>query len=347
MTETTTTEPILVWHQPSEAPFQLCGFPWFAAEGVYRRLPKAPEPALPEAVDGLANHTAGGQIRFRTDATTLAIRVTLLGISTMPHMALTGQSGFDCYLGNPPRYYRTSAFASTDKDYFTQFYSLPAAEMRSVVLNFPLYQGVESVEVAVNEGAQLLSPAPFADLRPIVFYGTSITHGGCACRPGMAYPNLLSRWMNREMINLGFSGSGRGEPALAHCLAAIPDPACYVLDYEANSSLEGLKETLVPFIGILRAAHPTVPILVLSRIRFSYELVHADSLRNREDCKAFQQETVTALRAQGDTNLHFYDGSTLLGEDWEECTVDGVHPTDLGFWRMAHGLLPVLGQLVP
>lgn len=345
MTETT-TEPILVWHQPSEAPFQLCGFPWFATDGIYRRMPKSPADPLPEAVDGLANNTAGGQIRFRTDAKTLAIRVKLQGPSGMYHMPASGQSGFDCYLGTPPRYYRTTAFNPSDVEYFTQFYSLPAAEMRAVTLNFPLYQGVDSVEVAVNEGAQLLPPPPFSDPRPIVCYGTSITHGGCACRPGMAYTNLLSRWLDREVINLGFSGSGRGEPSVAQCLADIANPALYVLDYEANAGLETLKETLVPFIGTLRVAHPTVPILLLTKIRFSYELIHPDYLQAREDCLAFQQETVAALRAQGDQHLHFHDGSTLLGDDFEECTVDGVHPTDLGFWRMAKGLEPVFRGLL-
>ncbi|OPZ81627.1 MAG: hypothetical protein BWY76_02969 [bacterium ADurb.Bin429] len=202
------------------------------------------------------------------------------------------------------------------------------------------------MEVGVNEDAQVLPPTPFIAPRPIICYGTSITQGGCASRPGMAYTNILSRWLNREVINLGFSGNGWGDEALAQCMAEISNPGCFVLDYEANAHRERLQETLVPFIGVLRAAHPTVPILVISRIRFSYELIHADSLEGREACKAFQQETVTALRAQGDTHIHFLDGSIILGEDWEECTVDGVHPTDLGFRRMAEGMAPVLRQLI-
>ncbi|HOS42992.1 MAG TPA: SGNH/GDSL hydrolase family protein, partial [Armatimonadota bacterium] len=248
-------------------------------------------------------------------------------------------------LGDPPRYYRTAAFAPADRAYTWRF-TLPEAGVRPVLFNFPLYQGVAAVEVGVNEGARVLPPAPFADPRPIVVYGTSITQGGCANRPGMAYTNLLSRWLNREVVNLGFSGNGWGDEALARCMAEIADPACFVLDYEANAHLERLKETLIPFIGALRAAHPAVPILVVTKIRFSYELAHADALEGREACKAFQQDTVAALRAQGDTHLHFLDGSTFLGEDWEECTVDGVHPTDLGFWRIAQGMAPVLRRLL-
>jgi lysophospholipase L1-like esterase len=176
----------------------------------------------------------------------------------------------------------------------------------------------------------------------VIVYGTSITQGGCASRPGMAYTNILSRRLQREVINLGFSGNGRGEPELAHLLAEIPRPGLFLLDYEANTpSTEDFRRTLPAFIGILRAAHPTVPILLVSQIRFAPEAAFPARGATRLERRAFQQELVADLQRAGDNHITFLDGETLLpAATWDECTVDGVHPTDLGFLAMANALAP-------
>ncbi|MHB9023153.1 MAG: SGNH/GDSL hydrolase family protein [Armatimonadota bacterium] len=337
------------WLSPVSPPFQLAGLPWFAQDGRFRRLPVAPRFPLPEAVDALANCPAGAQIRFCTNSTRVGLNVRLAGSSNMYHMPATGQSGFDCYLQYPEgwRYTRTASFAPSDTTYQVAMYADLPREMRAVTINFPLYQGVEDVQVGLEGDAEILPPPPFVDTRPIIFYGTSITQGGCACRPGMAHTNILSRRLNREVINLGFSGSGKGEPEVAELIAEIPDPACYVLEYEANTpSAESLQETLPVFIEILRREHSVVPILVVSRIRFAldlYDKTWGQGLLIRRD---IQHDTVERLRTSGDANLHFLDGAGLLGDDYDECTVDGVHPTDLGFLRIAEGMLPALHALL-
>jgi lysophospholipase L1-like esterase len=146
---------------------------------------------------------------------------------------------------------------------------------------------------------------------------------------------------------LGFSGSGRGEPELAKLVSDISGPACLVLDYEANCpSPEHMEKTLPEFIRIYRDVHPDVPILVLSKIRYARELFDDALLEKRLRMQRFQRETVERLNRQGDRNIYFYDGSGLLGANFHECTVDGVHPTDLGFMRMADGLTPVLQKLL-
>jgi hypothetical protein len=301
---------------------------------------------LPEAVDGLANHTAGGQVQFRTDSKRLAIRVQLAGRADMNHMPATGQCGFDCYIGEPTRqlYRSSSKYDIARTDYELEMYNFPTSTMHTVTLNFPLYQGVKEVLIGLEPDAGVQPPPPYADDRPIVVYGTSITQGGCASRPGMAYTNILSRKLDRPFVNLGFSGSGRGEPEVAHTIAAMPPtPACFVLDYEANASAnQQLQRTLGGFIDILREKHPETPILIVSRIRFAGENFSESEARGRLERLDFQRRTVEAKRADGDGNIHFLDGSDLLGEDFEECTVDGVHPTDLGFWRLAEGLLPAV-----
>lgn len=339
----------LRWLSPFEQPFQLAGFPWIAKEGKYRRLPEDPVYTLPEAVHTLANCTAGGQIRFRTNSSKLSIKVKLTGSGSLYHMAATGRSGFDCYLGEPgcEQFLGTARFDHTKLEYESSFYDWKMKREWNVTLYFPLYQGVEEVWIGIDPDADLNAAPAFVSTKPVVLYGTSILQGGCASRPGMAYPAILSRSIPLEFINLGFSGNGRGEPELARTIADIADPALIVLDYEANiDSAQHMASTLPAFVGILRESHPVVPILVVSKIRYAKERFDDDELNYREDCKRVQMEIVERLKQEGDAHIHFYDGSRLLGDDFSECSVDGGHPTDLGFYRMAHTLEPTIRELV-
>lgn len=340
----------LEWLSPKEEPFRLSGFPWFRQDGVYRRLPVNPQHPLPPAVDELANCTAGGQIGFRTDSRRLAIRVELAGKAGFYHMPATGQCGFDIYLGEPGdrQYYGTARYDHTKLSYEVVLYEFPQAEVRHVTLNFPLYQGVKDVSIGIEPGSTLEAPLAYRNGKKVIVYGTSITQGGCAARPGMAYTNILSRRIPLEFVNLGFSGNGRGEPEVARVLSDIADPAMLVLDYEANAvSVELLKRTLPEFIRIYREAHPDVPILVVSKIQYAKERFDPALLKIRLDMKQVEMETVDLYRGQGDANIHFFDGTALLGTDnYNECTVDGVHPTDLGFLRMADTLTPVFKELL-
>ncbi|NRF92964.1 SGNH/GDSL hydrolase family protein [Paenibacillus frigoriresistens] len=337
------------WYSPLEKPFHIAGFGWLHEERLYRRLPAQPDWKLPEAVDQLANCTAGGQIRFETNAASLTVKVKLSGTANMYHMTATGQCGFDCYMGGPGEqlYYGTTVYDHTQAEYEAVIFKDMARESRIITLNFPLYQGVEEVWIGLEREDQIAPPPAYDNCGKIIVYGTSITQGGCAARPGMAYTNILSRRINREFLNLGFSGNGKGEPELAHILSDIPDPACLILDYEANCvSTELLQVTLPEFISIYRNKHPLTPILVISRIIYAKDKFHDQMAQDRAERKQFQLRTVEQRRELGDANIYFYDGSNLLGEDAHECTVDGVHPTDLGFLRMANGLAPVLQKIL-
>nr|MBA3709349.1 SGNH/GDSL hydrolase family protein [Planctomycetota bacterium] len=336
----------LGWHEPTTAPFALNGFPWFAVDHIYRRMPVSPAHPLPEAVDGLANHTAGGQIRFRTDARDISVRVDLRGVADMHHMPSTGQCGFDCYVGaaGSQRYAGSSIYDQRKQSYQARVFESSARELRDVTLYFPLYQGVDTVWIGLDRDAALAPPQPWRMSRPVVIYGTSITQGGCAARPGMAYTNILSRRLQAEVINLGFSGSGRGEPEVARVIAGIPDPACLVLDFEANCQDVALFESrLAPFIGILRAAHPTVPILVLPKPPYAWDPVRPTEIRSRDVRHAHARKVVDELRTRGDSRVYFHDIAAALADTaYHEGTVDGAHPTDLGFQLLADAIEPGL-----
>lgn len=339
----------LNWHSPLDEPFQLAGFPWHKEERLYRRLPSQPKHPLPAAVNSLANSTAGGQVRFKTDSKKLTLKVKLAGAANMYHMAATGQCGFDVYIGEPGSqlYCSTTRYDHTKDQFEYSMFDFAENEVREITIYFPLYQGVREVQIGLEKGAVIEAPTPYDKDQPIVVYGTSITQGGCASRSGMAYTNILSRRFAYEFVNLGFSGNGKGEPELAHIINEIPNPACIVLDYEANSGEPGsLAATLPEFIRILRQQNPTTPILVLSRIRYSNEHFNAKRLEAALIRKKIQSDTVRMYREQGDDNIYFHDGSEILGHAFHECTVDGSHPTDLGFYMMAEGLTPVFSKLL-
>ena len=336
------------WHLPSEAPMRLVGFAWFAQDGAYRRMPVDPLWPLSEAVNNLANCTSGGQVQFRTDSRKVSVRVELAAVSSMDHMPQTGAAGFDCYIGPPgeQQYVSTTRFGWGGKSYTCPMFDLPTREMRNVTLNFPLYQAVKEVHIGLEPDATIEAPPPYEDDRPIIVYGTSITQGGCAERPGIAYTNILSRHLNRPFINLGFSGSGRGEPEVARTITTIPKPGCFVLDYEANAAGPQLEASLDEFVTILRKAHPDVPILVVSRIPWARDLISTSQMKDRLHKRDFQRDLVERRRMAGDTHIFFLDGETLLPDDPNECTVDGAHATALGFWQMARAMEPVLRDIL-
>ena len=345
----------LVWHMPYEEPFQLAGFHWFDQDKVSRRFPVEPHFPLSGAVDELSWCTAGGQVKFRSDSGKICIKAKLRDAGGMDHMPQTGMSGFDFYIGEPgeERFYAVSRFASGSPEFTCELFSSTVRKARNFTINFPLYKGVNEMLIGVQAGARIQAPPAYPSKKPIVVYGTSITQGGCASRPGSCYTNILSRRLNMPFINLGFSGSGKGEADVARVVALIKKPALLVLDYEANYGGHDLfQKTLPAFISILRDAHAKVPILIISKNRFAQEAMdfESDSLNHekicRKQCKVMQRNLVARLREEGDPNIHFLDGSPLLGKDYWECSVDGVHPTDLGFSRMADGIGPVIRRIL-
>lgn len=337
----------IIWLDPRKEPFKLSGFEWIQEDDVYRRLPVRPDWEIRDAVDQLANHTAGGQIRFRSNTKKILIRVELREKSGMYHMPATGQSGFDLYVkeGEVQRYVRTTRFPADTIRYQVELLNSDQKQMRDFTLNFPLYNGVNSVLVGIEAQSRVRRPKQFSRPGKIVIYGTSITQGGCVARPGMAYSNILSRKLDVAFVNLGFSGNGRGEPALAHLINQISGTSLIILDYEANAN-KTIFNTLGPFVSILREKHPDTPILIMSKIRYARTPVGSTAYNELMSRRDFQKNLVDERRSAGDENIYFLDGSEVLGDDYDECTVDGSHPTDLGSARIADALLPAIEDIL-
>lgn len=336
----------IIWHDPHQQPFRLKGFKWIGQEQVYRRLPLKPQRPIRQAVSDLADNTSGGQIHFQTDSPIIRIRAKLSSASFMYHMPSTGQSSFDLYSGEPGKltYLSTARLKPQDIEFTADLFN-DSQKMRNFVINFPLYNGVESVEIGIAANTVLSPPLGRQDQGSIVVYGTSITQGCCAARPGLSYTNILSRRLNLEFVNLGFSGNGWGEPELAHLINDIDDKKLIILDYEANA-YQAITKTLGPFIDILRKNDPNVNILIISKILFSEDIHQPHIMADFNVRSTFQRDLVATRKQAGDDHIFFLDGKTLLGEYADEATVDGVHLTSYGFMMMANTIQPVIEKIL-
>ena len=192
------------------------------------------------------------------------------------------------------------------------------------------------LKIGIDKSAYIASPSPgIRDTRlPIVFYGTSITQGGCASRAGMSHTSILSRWLDRQVINLGFSGAGKMEPAMAELIQEL-DAALFVLECLPNMTNEMVRERLEPFVVRLKESHPDTPLLLVENL-----LLSSDSEQNKE-----LQKIYARLKQQGFNKLYYLDSAPQL-EGRENGTVDSVHPTDLGFYRMAEAYYLLLQDIL-
>jgi hypothetical protein len=272
----------------------------------------------------------------------VAIVAKMPFIGRMPHFALTGSSGFALYIDGV--FVKTFIPPFDMKDGYESLLELPIerepGKMHDVTIVWPTYSTVSSLYVGVQKGAQVLPPDPYKHDKPVVYYGSSITQGGCSSQPGNTYEDILSRWLNTEYINLGFSGNAKGEPEMVEYINNL-DMSVLVMDYDHNApSIEHLQATHEPMYKAIRERHPDLPIIMISMPKnFCSPTV--------EKRKAIIRATYENAAAAGDKNVYFIDGCSffkILGED--SCTVDSTHPNDLGFMAMALGIRPVLEPLL-
>ena len=266
----------------------------------------------------------------------------------MPHMTLTGTAGLDVYLGQNGEYrYHGSclteggndaAIRMTNNCGYTNMVCLPAEGMQDVLLNLPLYGGIDELWLGFAPGSKVEAAEPYRDLPPTVYYGSSITQGGCASRPGNNYPNILSRKYNVDFRNLGFSGSARGEQAISDYIASQPMSA-FVYAYDHNApTVEHLAATHEPMYLNIRATHPDIPVVFITRPGIRY---NAEERARREVVRA----TFDHAKARGE-NVYFVDGEqifAIFGGDGG--SVDGCHPNDLGFACVAAALDPIFAEI--
>jgi hypothetical protein len=278
--------------------------------------------------------------RFRTDATTIYAhyKVTKAQLA-MPHMPATGVSGLDLYARDQDGKWRWVQVArpGTQEMKLRLADGLDAGE-REYAIYLPLFNGVEFLNVGVTEGKKFVGLKPRA--KPVVFYGTSITHGACSSRPGMVHTAILGRRFDVPVVNLGFSGNGRMDQAVGEFLTRI-DAAAYVIDCLPNMNAAAVTEKCVPLVKQLRAARPDTPIILVEDRRNTDSWLKASLRQHHDENHAALKAAYEQLVKEGVKGLSYVPGDHLYGDDADGAT-DGSHASDLGFHRQADIFEPFL-----
>lgn len=352
----------LVFVNIDEEPFRVYGV--YRDGDCYRRLPREVAEKCNGNVRTYQTATAGGRVRFVTTSKYISVRVVLNGTERADNLTDVTLSGVDAYADG--EYIGTAGSrnlfnaetgekllgvmesgggglgtvgAGVDALYEC-IINLGDTRGRTVTLNMPVFNGVKTMHIGLQKDAEISHAPDYSLEKPIVFYGSSITHGASASRPGLIYENLLSRELGFNYTDLGFSGGAKAEPAISEYIASL-EPSIFVYDYDHNApSAEYLEETHERMFLEFRAKNPSVPVLMLSR---PYGRLDADIKRRQEIISATYERAV----ARGDKNVYLVLGSEFFPDGVRtEFSVDGCHPNDIGFRFMADAIKPVLSKMI-
>lgn len=332
------------WHDVTR--WGLEGREWMDAERLryFDRLPAEAERTVTPAVWNLSRDSAGMMVRFKTNASALHVHYKLTKANLgMPHMPATGVSGVDFYARDDAGRWRwVMVTKPATQEIQAEVIKGLAPGSREYAAYLPLYNGVELLEIGVPKGAEFEGLAPRR--KPVVFYGTSITHGACASRPGMVHTAILGRRLDRPVVNLGFSGNGRMDAAVGEFLTRI-DASAYVVDCLPNMGPSDVALKCVPLVRQIRAAKPETPIILVEDRRFTNDWILPAKAKFHSDNHAALRTAFETLQKSGVKNLHYIEGDALYGTDSEGAT-DASHANDLGFMRQAEVFEPVLRKVL-
>ena len=342
--ETSIGEDDVQFYDVRREPFEVYGLYRYRTEPDFKRMPDDVAAQVSDGVAKLAHNTAGGRVRFCTDSQYVAIKAEMPVMCLMSHMAFTGSAGFDLYIDSPEtglsRFWKAFRPSIDAKGWFESKVKFADRKQRWFTINFPSYSNVRNLYIGLQRDARVGEGMKYRSPLPVVYYGSSITQGACATRPGNAYQNIISRELGLDFLNFGFSGNGRGEDAMIEYLAGLPMLA-FVSDYDHNApGTAHLAVTHRRLYEAVRAAHPDIPYLMVTRTD-DYSAYYELRLDNRQAVL----DNFRFARERGDRNVYYIDGGEIFrGPHEDQCTVDGTHPTDIGFSLMADAIGCALRQ---
>ena len=310
-------------------------------ENRYDRLPASHKERVRKPVWELSKASAGMSIRFYSNTTSIRVKWTVLNNNKMSHMAETGIKGIDLYFNNKNNWQYVDTAIPNGIDNQSLLINNMSSEMREFKMYLPLYDGLVNIEVGIDSNSVIKKPLK-SNLNSIVFYGTSITQGGCASRPGMVHTNIISRKLNMDCINFGFSGNGKMEQPINELISEL-NPNFYVIECLPNMNSEEVTHRTIPPVKTIREKHPETPIVFVENFIYEPSILNKEmDININKKNKALKIE-FTKMIDSGFDNIYYIDSKNATGVD-HEGTVDGVHFTDLGFIRYADFLIEKFTQ---
>ena len=331
-----------IWHDVASWGVEGQGWSPDELKARYDRLPAKAEGIVRDPVWNLSRDSAGILFRFNTDSSSFKIKYSVGDANlAMPHMPATGVSGVDLYaLDKDGEWKWVNVARPTEKQTVFELSGLDPGKL-SYMAYLPLYNSTTEISVGLPKGA-LFEPVKPREEKPIVFYGTSITHGACASRPGIAHPAILGRRLDLPVINLGFSGNGRMEPEVGALLTEI-DAAAYVIDCLPNMTGPQVAERAEPLVRQIREIRPDTPVILVEDRSFTNSWIYQARRNRHQENRASLIRAFDQLVSSGVKKIYYIEGENLLGTDTEGAT-DGSHPNDLGFMRQADIFEPILRE---
>ena len=350
--ETEPLDPNLDWYDCSES-FALEGR-GFPGQGLpYNRLPESQKARTSEKVWNLSKTSIGFNVRFKTDSDTLAVRWDFPRYdSPLPYMSVIAHVGIDIYARRPgeKEWRHVNGGVAPGwrlvKD-TKKGEHIHAGELKwswrpgdEAMIYLPMRFGPRNFAVGLKKGATFEKARPHIVDKPVVIYGTSICNGGAASRAGLAFPAIMGRLADVEVVNLGFSGSGIMELPMADLVADI-DASLYVLDCLPNMNVKLVEENYEPFLRQLRKRRPNGPIVMCGccTIRNHPGNSEESMLKLYDRLKKTEPDLVK--------NITYIPGPDML-PDSDDCLADNIHPNDWGHNQMgrlyAKKILEALGK---
>lgn len=337
-----------VWHDPlAEAPAGstfIHNQAWNEDGGNYSRLPMRAKDKVRKPLWDLSRNSSGLALRFTTDAKNISVKYTVDGPFNMPHMPSTGVSGIDLYRDSDKAFcFGGYSFADTVRYNYT--IDRESLTPDSYTIYLPLYNTVTHLEIGVPEGSSFNFIAP-SNEKPVVAYGTSITQGACASRPAMAWTNIVERKLGMPLMNIGFSGNGKLEPALIDLIGEI-DASVYVIDCMqnlGNITADSLDRLIYNAVTRLRSIRPETPILLVDHSGYSNGESNAGQYATYTRCNNVQRDVFRRLQSEGVKDLYYLTREEL-GFD-PDGWVDYVHPSDYGMASQARAVTAKLHDIL-
>ena len=312
-------------------------------ENRYDRLPASYKEIVREPVWDLSKHSSGLSIRFLSNSSVITAKWEVLNNFSMDHMPDTGIKGVDLYFKNNDewQYINTGVPVGFNNEY--KLVENMGNELREYKVFLPLYDGIKNIEIGVDSVSYIKRPK-INEKKPIVFYGTSITQGACASRRGMAHTNIISRQLDRDVINFGFSGNGRMEESIAN-LISDSNPIFYVIECMPNMYPPDLvSNNTIPLIDTIRAKDFDTPIILVDLFTSPITALDKNAIRGTSEMNNALKSQYDKMINSGYNNIIYLETQSALGNDFEG-TVDAVHFTDLGFIRYSDFLVKKFDEL--